>query len=331
MKLKTLLLRNFRNYKEAVAHFDLGINVIYGNNGSGKTTLLEAIYFLSTGRSFRTPHLKEMIRHGESAFYLEAHFEKDGVLDALKVFFDGTTRKFHYNQTQYANYSQLLGIMPSVLFAPKDVSLIAGMPNDRRRFLNLQIAQSDPLYVYHLMRYSKAMKQRNVLLKNKCVDSIEAWEKEMAKSASYLMKKRKSTIDHLNHFSSNISSTLTNEENQFEIHYQSSLSKILPEEIEELFKKNRRKELIFGMSLIGPHRDDFKLHLDKKDAKAFSSEGQKRSCLSALRLAEFELLKNQTPTTPLMSIDDFSIHLDETRTSSMQKLLKNYHQVFITT
>ncbi len=331
MKLKTLYLRNFRNYEEAVAHFDLGINLIKGDNGSGKTNLLEAIFFLSTGRSFRTIHLKEMIHYNASSFYLEAHFIKDNVNQTLKLNFDGVSHKFFYNHTQFNHYSHLLGVLPSVLYAPKDIGLITGIPSERRRFLNLQIAQSDPLYVHHLIRYTKAMKQRNTLLKNKSIVSIEIWEHEMAKSATYLMKKRLQTINHLNQYSSKYAIKLTDNSDYFDIAYKPSLTVDTVDHILKVYENQRHKELLYGSTLLGPHRDDFSILLENREAKAFSSEGQKRSYLAALRLAEWELIKNHSNTAPIMSIDDFAIHLDKNRHRLMQTLLKDLNQVFITT
>src|SRR5471030_866111 len=194
MFIKRLYLRHFRNYSEAEVLFTPDVNLIRGNNAQGKTNLLEALYLLGTGRSFRTPHLKEMIQNDASFFFVEAEFLKDGIAQHIRLSFDGEVKKLDYNNTSYAHFSNLLGLLPIVLLAPEDVLLITGAPADRSRFLDIHLAQSDPLYVYHLTRYHKAVKHRNFLLRKKTTASIESWESLMVVSASYLRQKRQEVV-----------------------------------------------------------------------------------------------------------------------------------------
>ena len=197
MRVTRLILRQFRNYQESVIPLEDGVNLIQGKNGAGKTSLLEALYLLSTGRSFLTPHISEAIKNETPHFYIEAHFIQDQVEQKVSIGYDGKERKIHYNASHLDHLSHLLGILPSVLYSPRDSILISGSPQERRRFLNIQIAQTDPLYVHHLVRYHKAMKQRNYLLKSRSEAAIESWEKMMADSASYLMKQRGELIEAL--------------------------------------------------------------------------------------------------------------------------------------
>ena len=155
--LISLYLRNFRNYEEAEVHFSQQVNFIHGDNAQGKTNLLDAIYLLSTGKSFRTVHLSELIREGASFFYLQAHFIKDTITQTVTLSFDGLTRKMEYNNTCYNHFTNLLGLLPTVLLAPEDMELITAGPGIRRRFLDIHIGQLDPLYIYHLGRYAKAL------------------------------------------------------------------------------------------------------------------------------------------------------------------------------
>ncbi|MGE5195697.1 MAG: DNA replication/repair protein RecF, partial [Anaerolineae bacterium] len=143
MQLQHLYIRNFRNYEEAEVSFSSGINLIHGPNAEGKTNLLEAIYLLSTGSSFRTLYLSELICYKQPHFYLEAHMLKDGLTQTIKISFDGKIRYLQYNHTTYASFAPLLGLFPTVLFAPEDIALINGAPSERRRFLDLHIAQID--------------------------------------------------------------------------------------------------------------------------------------------------------------------------------------------
>ena len=312
------------------------MNIIVGKNGAGKTNLLEAIYLLSTGQSFRTPHLSDLIYNGASEFSIEAHFEKDQVTQTLSLGFDGSKRKITYNNTHYSSFSHLLGIIPSVLYSPKDIELITGAPSDRRRFLNIQIAQSDPLYVYHLTRYHKAMKHRNALLKIRKEETMCSWEKMMALSATYLIEKREQVVQSLSPILHTFAKQLSRDNDLFGLTYSPSISmkKIggnVTEGIESIFKKQRAKELLLGTTLNGPHRDDIGITYQNKEAKIYSSEGQKRTCISALKIAEWSHLAKYSGIKPLLSIDDFGVHLDENRSEDLHLQLQSFGQVFITT
>lgn len=324
MYLKSLFLRNFRNYTDAQIHFGPRINVIAGENAQGKTNLLEALYLLSCGRSFRTPHLSELIQKGKAFFYLEAHLEKNGITETLKLHFDGKTKKFQYNSTLYLSFNSLLGVMPQVLHAPSDLDLIASVPSVRRRFLNIHLAQHDPMYVHHLLRYYKAMKQRNFLLKSRRVEGIECWEEEMALSANYLIAARAKMIEEVQKRLFPLAEKLLLPQD-LEIQYVSSADP------KALWQKHRQKELSYGATLFGPHRDDFQIILDKLPARSFASEGQKEALSFALRLAEWERLCEKTELPVLMSIDDFGVHLDEKRLALLQESLQRFLQVFLTT
>ncbi len=325
MWLKRLALSNFRNHKNLNVEFCPGVNLIQGKNGLGKTNLLEALHLISTGRSFRTAHLSDLICHGAPAFHISAEFERDGIEQSLTMSFDGTARKLKINATKYSNFSNALGLLPSVLYAPYDHALIAGAPADRRRFLNIHIAQTDPVYVHYLMRYSKALKQRNALLKTKQEASIEVWEAQMAQSGSYLINRRQKAIQtlgpHLKPYIERLS------DDDFSICFQPSLTGDLCAQ----WKAQRKKDMLMNTTLLGPHRDDLAIQANGKSAKAFSSEGQKRSCLAALKLAQWNALKEEVEDLPLLAIDDFGVHLDETRTARLWATFKGLGQVFLTT
>jgi DNA replication and repair protein RecF len=335
MYLKRLLLRNFRNYARAEAIFSPSVNLIQGENGQGKTNLLEAIHFVSTGRSFRATSLSDLIHFGESFFYLEAEFQKDGVSQCIKIYYDENTRKVQYNETIYQTLTSLLGILPSVLLSPDDLSLVSGNPAERRRFLDLHIAQTDPLYFHHLGRYFKAMKQRNHLLRSKSDLAIQAWEQMMAQSASYLVVKRQQAADALKIPSSRWMEILSRGLDLVDIDYQSSLSipqreKDLTSHFQQIWQKSRPREMLIGSTQMGPHRDDLLVHLSDKPAKLYSSEGQKRSCISSLRFAQWEQMAESLGYPPMLGIDDFGIQLDKQRQGSLKSHLVKFRQVFLT-
>jgi len=322
MYIQKLYLRHFRNYSEVDVSFSQDVNLIRGNNAQGKTNLLEALYLLGTGRSFRTPHLKEMIQNDASFFFIEAEFLKDGIAQHIRLSFDGEIKKLDYNNTSYAHFSNLLGLLPIVLLAPEDVLLITGAPAERRRFLDIHLAQSDPLYVYHLTRYHKAVKHRNFLLRKKTTASIETWESLMVISAAYLRQKRQETVTSLTEGLTAGMLELSNQSDLLEIKYTSSYT--------ENYLKHRAKELILGTTLIGPHRDDLEILINGQEARSFASQGQLRSAVAAMRLAQWHHLKDRHQAPPLFCIDDFGVHLDVARREALLEKIAGFGQVFLT-
>ncbi|NNM43473.1 MAG: DNA replication/repair protein RecF [Chlamydiae bacterium] len=334
MFVQSLYLQNFRNFEQTSISFSPGINVIHGLNAQGKTNILEAIYLICMGRSFRTTHLQELIKQGKEFFYIEAHFVKDGIEQVLKLSFNGQTRKIQYNSTTYASFVPLLGLLPIVLCTPTDISLISGSPSERRQFIDLHLAQIDPLYVHHLTRYLKAMKQRNYLLRHKKSSSFSVWEASMAHSAEYLMKKRKEASLHFSPFLEQNMQCLSQSQEKLEIGYKASFAKNssdICKDLVVLLEKNRSKDIAVGTTLVGPHKDDYLLSVNEREAKLYCSEGQKRCAITALRFGEWKRLSEILEVPPIMGIDDFAIHLDPKRTSFLQENLKNLGQVFITT
>lgn len=319
MTVESLQLIHFRNYTHSLFSFKEGVNVIEGPNGIGKTNLLEALFYLSTGRSFRTTHPKELIQEGASFFSIEVVFLKNRVRQSLKVTFDGKKRKIEHN----GNASHLLGILPSVLYSPRDIEFISGAPADRRRLFNLYIAQYDRTYVEHLFRYDKAMRQRNELLRLKTTTSIDLWEADMDKSALYLKEARLKMLNELP-----LKTTIDPILNQsFALTYAPSWNGSL----KEVLREKRDRELFLGSTLYGPHRDDYILSLKSKEVKAFASEGEKRMVMVLFRLAKWRSLEKRLGYAPLFGIDDFGIHLDATRKEQLEKLLEEIPQLFLTT
>ncbi len=329
MHLKALLLKNFRNYQEETFFFTSGMNLIYGNNGHGKTNLLEAIYLLSTGRSFRTARYQDLIHHDEKYFYLEARFANRGIEQTIKIYYDKINKNITYNHNQFKVFSQLLGILPSVLIAPGDIHIIEGAPEKRRRFMNIHQAQIDPFYGYHLTRYFKALKQRNVLLKKSDPMEMDVWEHELSRSAIYLIQKRSECIQRLESRLKSHLEHLSPCPDYFSIAYSSSLPQTSLEECQQFFRKSREKDRFLQNTQHGPHRDDLHFLHDQKQAKYFASEGQKRTALLALKFAEWQHLQDQMNIIPIFIIDDFTMHLDPERLSLLSHRLQSLGQVFL--
>ncbi len=287
-----------------------------------------------TGRSFRSQHLKELVKHQKTDFYIELAFIKHGVEQSLRMSYDGKERKIHYNNTPCSSITGLIGVIPGTIMIPDDVSMIKGAPALRRKYLDMQLAQSDPLYVHHLTRFHRALRYRNVLLKEKRLEAMDVWEQELAGAASYISAKRYQILVDLQRKCCGILSELSGKAESIQLKYRSQC----PEERDDkktyysdLYKKMRTRELHFGLSLVGPHKDDMQILIDDKDARHFSSEGQQRSCVAALRFAEWECLRQLADVNPLMMIDDLGISLDVARRSKLMEQLSYLNQVFLTT
>ncbi len=266
----------------------------------------------------------------ESFFYIEASLVRDGVSQTAKIRFDGENRGLQLDGNSYSSFHPLLGLLPSVLYTPSDTELISGSPSIRRRFLNFHLAQSDPLYVHHLTRYWRAMKQRNCLLRMKQTNDLDCWETEMAQSAIYLLKVRQEMAEEIKGPLEKQSLRLSAEKETHEFRFQSTYPAQAEAYIQQL-QKNRPREKELGLTLSGPHRDDILLLIEGKPARLFASEGQKKTAIAALKLAEWERLGQRIGAPALMGIDDLGLHLDETRQKLLRASLEKLGQVFITT
>jgi DNA replication and repair protein RecF len=335
MFLKNLFLRNFRNYSSFNITFSPRLNVICGPNAIGKTNILEAIYLLSTGRSFLTLNLQDLIKHKENFFYIEANIETEVLQQTIKIYYDGKTKKITHNSNVYPSFTSLLGLLPSSLYSIDDLNLIKGKPIIRRKFFNLHLAQKDPLYVHHFSRFYKGLKQRNHLLKTNKLHLLKPFDIELCKSGSYLIYARKNFIDMLQKPIHSFISKLTDMEMNLKLKYISpftltnDLNEITQKYLEEL-TKNQKKDLDFKTTLIGPHRDDYHIFVNNKAAKDFASEAQKKLILYALRFAEWDLLNLTNNQKALMLIDDFDAHLDEKHKNKLKNVFQDFSQTFIT-
>lgn len=339
MYLTALYLHNFRLYEEACFDFSQGINVIRGANAQGKTSLLEAIYFLMTGHSFRALQTKDLIRHGASYFYLEATFFKHAVEQRLRVYYSQAEKRITYNATPSPSLNSLLGILQGVVIHPDDAAIIKGAPASRRQLLDIQLSQTDPVYIHHLTRYERAMRQRNHLLRAKNPAAIDSWEYEMSNAAAYIVNQRSRVVDVLSALGEKHYHTICGGRETLHLSYKAnglgnaSLDDlgIIREIYRNQYLRHRSREMDLGVTLTGPHKDDVLITLGDKEARAFASEGQQRSCLAALRLAEWTSLNASLREPPLMLIDDLGMSLDSTRRNHLIEHFKHFGQVFVST
>lgn len=328
MILKSLYLRQFRRLSDRYFEFGPGVNALIGANARGKTTVLEAIYFLIAGKSFRTHRTAELFETGTHRFDLAADFEKGEAPSRLTVTVEPDSRQVIYHESRASTLNALLGLLLGSVMTPDDVHLVKGSPQSRREFLDLQIAETDPLYSWHLSRYQRAMRQRNALLKAKRLTTCESWEHEMARAAAYLNHaRRQATASLQNHFQEHYSRLQdSNETVQLTL-----LSDGTTEaHFRETWARSRERETQLGFTTSGPHKDDLEILLNTQPAKAFASEGQKQTLLLALKLAEWRRLLDLSLEKPLFLLDDVGLSLDPTRRARLFNTIDSMGQVFLT-
>jgi DNA replication and repair protein RecF len=334
MFLKQLYARNFRNFDEITVHFVDGVNEVVGDNAQGKTSLLEALFLCMTASSFRSQHLKDLIRHTQKGFFVEASFEKCGVDHQVGISYDGEKRRVFLNGSPCETPTVLLGLMPGVASTPDDIAVVKGQPSLRRRYLDLMVAQIDPVFVHHLSRFMRALKQRNVLLKQKQIGSIACWEEELARSSAYISVQRKKAVEFVGAKAAGFFAAFSSEKLPLVLNYVSSVRPI--DDLEELrkhfmqeFDRKRNQEVHLGVTLVGPHRDDVQILIGEKPAREFASVGQSALTACAMRLAEWHYLERETRSRPLMIVDDFGAALDSTRKKLLFKELGTLGQLFL--
>jgi DNA replication and repair protein RecF len=332
MKIHSLRVSSFRLFKKKELFLKPGVNLLTGCNAVGKTTLLEALYLLITGgRSFRTAHLADLVQSGGTYFRIESHFEKNGIAQSVKMRLEGQEKRVQHKSTELFSSAALLGLVQGVLLAPQDIELIKGSPQVRRHYLDLQLAQVDPLYVHHLIRYTKALKQRNWMLRMKQIQAMEAYEGQLALAAAYLIERRMNLVDLLEKEMSALYQLISGKKEALTLSYHSSFGVANRQEtIAAKLHQTRSRDLELGATSFGPHRDELRITLHDKEAKHFASEGEMRSLSAALRLAEWRQMQKMAHEEPLLLVDDFGISLDEGRLKNLSGLFEQLGQVVIT-
>jgi len=335
MRLKSLCLHHFRLFEHSIIHFDEGINHFTGDNASGKTTILEALYFLSTGKSLRTHHLQEIIQEGSDHFALELHFSRHLIDQTLQVIYEPHQIRIVLNDTKIPSLHGLLGLIQGVVIAADDVQVIKKGPQERREMLDLFLLSLDPLYHHHIQRYKKALKHRNALLKMRSLNTLGAFEEQLAISGCYILQQRNKACQNLQDKAATILQELTDKSDALQIEYITQIDPTL--EIENLreqlltkYFESREKDCEQFVTSIGPHRDDILFYINGKQAKLYASEGQQRTLCNALKMAQYQLFTLNQEENAFLCIDDLKMSLDASRKNLLLQTLKKYNQVFLT-
>lgn len=326
MYLKNIKINNFRNYDEQEIQFGEKLNIFYGENAQGKTNILESIFLCAFGKSFRTSKDKEMIKKGEDYSKVEVEYQKKDRAGKIKINLSNK-KQISVNDVKIKKLSELLGNINIVIFTPDDINILKNGPSARRRFLDMMIGQLRTNYVYNLNMYLKTLEQRNNYLKTRNINNemLSIWDEKLADYGFKIYTYRKEFIEKIKGEIGAIHSEITDE--TIEIKYKSDCSDI--EEYKNHLIRNREIDKIKGYTSAGTHRDDFKILINGEDVNIFGSQGQNRTAILSLKLAELKVIYNDIEEYPILLLDDFMSELDEKRISNFLNKIKNI-QVIIT-
>lgn len=335
MYLKDLSLINYKNFKSQDFTFDPQINCLVGENGIGKTNVLDSIYHLAFGKSYFNPITRQNINHNADFFVINGTFIKnekqENVLVSVKK---GQKKIIKRNGKAYDRLREHIGLIPVVIISPADRDLITEGSEGRRKFIDGIISQSDPTYLQHLIRYNKALSQRNALLKFFAAnhtfnaDNLEIYNLELENTGRIIYARRKGFIEDFTPIFTKRYQQISNQKEEVNLSYKSQL---LDKNWKELFEESLQKDLVLQYTKKGIHRDDLVLKMKRHPVKKYGSQGQQKSYLIALKLAQYDFIKKQLSTHPILLLDDIFDKLDEKRVQQLIQLVtqEDLGQLFI--
>lgn len=333
MYLKSISIKGWRNYKETKVCFPPGINLLLGNNGQGKTNLLEAIYFLSCGQSPRTAKIEELINWSGKYFYLKGELCRGEIINTIEMGGARDGRRANkIDGIPLQRLAEVSGLLNAVFFMPEDLYLVKGGPAARRRFLDLEIGQINKSYRYALGNYKKYLRERNALLKSRVQDKIllQVLTEKLADFAGPIAEHRNEYLQRLSILARLKHRKLSRNTEELNLKYNWSIEPGLSrQEILNRYAESRLQEQQYKSTMVGPHKDDFSFIVNGADLRAFGSQGQQRTAVLSVKLAEIELIKTETNEYPLLLLDDVFSELDEDRKAMLLEYLTGRVQTFI--
>ncbi|GAE64292.1 DNA replication/repair protein RecF [Chryseobacterium indologenes] len=336
MIIKKLSLYNFKNHSEKKFEFSPQINCFVGNNGVGKTNILDALHYLSVGKSFLGNTDINNIKKEEDFFMIDSEIQNEDSEDIIRITQPKEAKKvIKKNDKSYDRLADHIGYLPSVMISPYDSNLISDSGESRRKFLDAMISQTDSEYLFDLIQYQKTVQQRNALLKyfakNRTwdKDSLEIYDEPITRSGTKIFNKRKEFVKQLNPIVQNFYQIISGGKETVSVIYESHL---LENSFEELLKESLERDRMLTYTSKGIHKDDLLFEMDQVLIKKIGSQGQQKSFLISLKLAQMSLVKELTNKTPILLLDDIFDKLDDTRVSQLIELVnkESFGQIFIT-
>ena len=317
--IKNLTLKDYRSHEDKYFEFDPKFNVLLGKNAQGKTNILEAIFFAVIGKSFKTSKEKEVISWGKSTAYIKAEFQKKYRETKIELFFNENHKKtIKIDDIPIKKIGELMGTSNAVFFSPDELKLVKESPEERRRFMNIDISQTNKRYFYLIGRYEKVLANRNKLLKtskdiSSLKETIDIWDRALCDLAGKIANERKKFIDELSPLEKLAHSYISGGKEELVIKYASSFEDNYEEKMLKALQKNLEKDYRLGFTSVGVHRDDLDIFLNGVEVKNFGSQGQQRTVALSLKLAELEIIKNRVGEYPILLLDDVFSELDRER------------------
>ncbi|WP_026174199.1 DNA replication/repair protein RecF [Effusibacillus pohliae] len=343
MRLQTLELRDFRNYRSLSLRLSPQVTIFVGQNAQGKTNILESVLLLALAKSHRAGRDAEMIRWGAESAWVSGKVERSRRTYSLDLNIFERGKKVRVNGVEKRKISDFIGHLNVVLFAPEDLLLVKGGPQVRRRFLDIELGQMSPQYLHNLSRYQKVLQQRNNILKDsERVDSgllgtLAVWDEQLVEYGTKIIRKRLEFVDKLQQFSAEIHKRITSGGEELTLEYKCSLLQQgdSPDALADRFRAQlavrQKDDFRRGSTSVGPHRDDIEVRIDGKDVQTYGSQGQQRTAALSIKLAEIELIRHEVGEYPVLLLDDVLSELDEMRQLHLLDGMGERVQTLITT
>ncbi|XMB67852.1 DNA replication/repair protein RecF [Mycoplasmatota bacterium zrk1] len=333
MIINNIKVRNFRCIHNAELEFNKNLNIVVGNNGQGKTSLLESIYLLAFTKSHKTNFEREVIMTGCDFTKVNAAVDFSETKKDYSIVLTKKTKKTKINDIEQKKLSEYIGKINVIMFSPEDLRIIKGDPNIKRKFIDLELGQTSPIYIFNLLMYKKILKQRNELLKKIQKTEIDDYilldviTEQLSQYASKIVAEREIFIETVNSIINSIHRSLTKDLEKIRIEYKKTYKDDLFEELKNKYKY----DILVGSTSMGPHRDDLVIYLNDEDISIYGSQGQQRTAVLSIKLSLIEFIKSKINEYPILLLDDVFSELDSTRLESLIEYIKRNIQTFITT
>ena len=316
MNIRSIELKNFRNYENLEISFDEGTNILFGDNAQGKTNILEAAYMSGTTKSHKGSRDKEMIRFGEEEAHLKTVVVRGGREYQIDMHLKKNRAKgIAIDKIPIKKASELFGILNIVFFSPEDLNIIKNGPVERRRFLDSELCQLDRIYLADLTNYNKILAQRNKLLKDMIYrpslsDTLPVWDMQLIETGKKIIRRRKQFVDELREIVSDIHYRISGGKEELFLKYEPNIDDIF---FEDELSRAKEKDKKLCQTSVGPHRDDLLFSIGDIDIRKYGSQGQQRTSALSLKLSEIELVRKSISDTPVLLLDDVLSELDSSR------------------
>ncbi|RIV17644.1 DNA replication/repair protein RecF [Alicyclobacillaceae bacterium I2511] len=347
MHIEKLILQQFRNYKNQLLTLHPHLNVLTGDNAQGKTNVLEAVYYLAVGKSHRTNHDMDLIQQGQTMAQLQVVISREEREQELVLQLRGHTKTARINGIVQSKMTDFIGRLQVVLFAPEDLSLVKGGPSVRRRFIDIELGQSQPAYLYHLGQYARTLQQRNALLKQfahgtRDEEYLSVFDQPLAEHGAQVWLRRSRFLLRMSELVQHTYATLSSSREHLTLDYDCSLPGVdllhnstsvtaLSEAFQNALRQKHELDCRQGHTSLGPHRDDLLFFLDGQNVQSYASQGQQRTIVLALRLAEIDLLREEAGEYPVLLLDDVLSELDNQRQQNLVLAMSEKVQIILTT